>query len=219
MAHETPTITAKTRDKSGTRYAQRLRKVGRLPAVIYGRKTDPVSVSVDEEEILALIQHGAHAMYVDVEGAGRETCLVKELQYGYLGDNVIHVDLARVNMEDEVEVHVHLTFGGLAVEAQKSDAILRHDLTELYVRCKVIAIPEDIRVDLSTMEGTQLSAGEVPLPDGVTLAGDPDALVASVSFLRVEEEATGEEAEVTGADGDPEVITESTEDKKDDKSA
>ena len=52
MAHETPTITAQTRERTGSRFSQRLRKSGRLPAVIYGHKSDPVSISVDEKEML-----------------------------------------------------------------------------------------------------------------------------------------------------------------------
>ena len=106
MKHKTPTITAQTRDRVGGRYAERLRSAGRLPGVIYGHKIAPVSVSVDAKEILTLIQHGAHAMYLDIEGGSKETCLVKDLQYGYLGDDVIHVDFARVDLNEEVNVHV-----------------------------------------------------------------------------------------------------------------
>ena len=94
--HDTPTISATSRERTGTRYSQRLRKQGRLPAVIYGHKKTPISVSVDEKEILTLLHSGAHVLEVKVEGGSKETCLVKDLQFGYLGDNVIHVDFARV---------------------------------------------------------------------------------------------------------------------------
>ncbi len=208
MKHETPTIPAERRERHGTRYAQRLRKAGRLPGVIYGHKAPPVSVSVDETTLINLLRHGAHAMYLDIEGGKTETCLVKDLQFGYLGDNVIHVDFARVALDEEVTVNVNLQFVGTPEEATKSDAILRHDLTELSVTCAVQAIPEDIRVDLTKMEGTQLHAGDVPLPAGLELAEDPQAIVASVSFLRVEEEPVGEEVEVPGDVAEPEVITE-----------
>ena len=208
MAHEIPTISVSKRERCGSRYAERLRKGGRLPAVIYGHKIDPVHVSVDEGEILTLVSHGIHAMHLDL-GGNRETCLVKDLQYGYLGDNVVHVDFTRVNMDEEVTVHVHITFVGTSTEAGKTDAILRHDLTELAVNCKVLEIPEDIKVDLSKMEGTHLTAGELPLPPEVKLAEDVGAIVASVSFLRKEEEAEGEEVEVdVDAAGEPEVIVE-----------
>jgi large subunit ribosomal protein L25 len=209
MTHETPTITALARERTGSRYAQRLRKAGRLPGVIYGHKTDPVAVSVDELEILNIISHGAHALNVSIEGGASETCLVKDLQYGYLGDNVIHVDFARVDLDEEVDVNVHLVFVGTSPESQKADAILRHDRTELLIRCKVQAIPEEIKVDLSKMDGTMLTAAEVVLPPGVVLAEMESTPVASVSFLRAVETAEpGEEAEVAADAAEPEVITE-----------
>ncbi|MCP3903644.1 MAG: 50S ribosomal protein L25 [Planctomycetes bacterium] len=217
MKHETPTITAEPRERVGTRYAQRLRKTGRLPAVVYGHKTSPVSVSVDEKEILTHIQHGAHAMYLDIAGGKKETCLVKDLQYGYLGDNVIHVDFTRVNFDEEVEVKVHLDFVGQSHEAARADAILRHDHTELAVRCKVSDIPDELKVDLGHMHGAQLHASELPLPPNVTLAEDPETLIASVHFLRADVEEVGEEAEVEAGGAEPEVITEGKPD--DDASA
>ena len=64
MAHETPTITAPLRDRTGTRFAKRLRDSGRLPAVIYGHKTDPVAVSVDAKDVINHLKHGSHVFTV-----------------------------------------------------------------------------------------------------------------------------------------------------------
>ena len=96
MTHDTPTLTALPRHRTGSRYARRLRQSGQLPAVIYGHKSDPLPVSIDEKDMLTLLHHGTHVMKLNVEGGGEETCLIKDLQFGYLGDNVIHVDFARV---------------------------------------------------------------------------------------------------------------------------
>lgn len=207
MKHETPTISAQTRPRVGSRHSQRLRNAGRLPAIIYGHKTDPVAVSVDEKEILTILHHGAHVMMLDIEGGSTETCLVKDLQFGFLGDNVIHVDFTRVNLDEEVTVQVHLNFVGEPASATKTGAILRHDLTELEVICRVSDIPEEIRVDISEME-TSFTAGEIELPASVKSAVADDTLVAHVTFVHAEEEAVGEEAEID-ASAEPEVITES----------
>jgi large subunit ribosomal protein L25 len=206
MAYETPTIEAQPRERTGSRYAQRLRQTGRLPAVIYGHKIDPLAVSVDEKEILLALHHGTHVMELAVAGGSTETCLVKDLQFGYLGDNVVHIDFARVNLEEEVTVNVHLTFVGNPHEAQRAGAILKHDQTELAVKCMVQAIPEDIKVDLNPMEGTTLHASEIELPAGLELAEDPSSIVVSISFVRAEE-PEGEAVDVEGA-AEPEVITE-----------
>lgn len=222
MAQDTPTITAQTRERTGSRFSQRLRKSGRLPAVIYGHKSDPVSISVDEKEMLFHLHNGSHVVNVTVEGGKTETCLVKDLQFGYLGDNVIHLDLARVDLDEEVHVQVHLKITGTSEEAQKAGAIVSHPLTELTVVCKVNAIPEEIKVDSTKMEGSILTVGDIELPPGVRTEIKPDTPIMTISFIH-EEEATGEEVEVGGeATSEPEVITETKpegteEDKKEDK--
>jgi large subunit ribosomal protein L25 len=207
MAHETPKIQAEPRERVGTRYARRLRKAGRLPAVIYGHGVEPLAVHVDETEVVDHLRHGLHVMEVTVNGGKKQTCLVKELQYGYLGDDIVHLDFARVNLQEEVTVNVHLDFVGEPEESHHAGAIIRHDLTELSVRCKVSAIPEEIKVDLATMKGQQLHAGEVSLPPGVVLAEDEERIVASIGFVKKTVTAA-EEAEVEAVEGEPEVITE-----------
>lgn len=210
---QTPSITATTRARTGSRYAQRLRKQGRLPAVIYGHETDPVSISVDEKEMLTHLKHGTHVLSLNVEGGSKETCLVKELQFGYLGDNVIHVDFARVDLDEEVHVHVHLNFVGEPASARKTGAILSHDLTELEVICRVNEIPDEIKVDLNLMgEATVLTVSEVPLPPGLRATTHPGTPVAHISFVH-KEEAVGEEVEVVPGAEEPEVITEAKPDE------
>ena len=212
---DTPTISATSRERTGTRYSQRLRKQGRLPAVIYGHKKTPLSVSIDEKEILILLNSGAHVLEVKVEGGSKETCLVKDLQFGYLGDNVIHVDFARVDLDEEVTVNVHLNFVGVPESAKKTEAILTHDITELEIICKVNAIPEEIRVDLTAMgEDTLFTIGQIELPAGLKATADSESPVCHISFVH-QEEAEGEEVEVDSSAAEPEVITEAKTDDKD----
>ncbi|MHC4219671.1 MAG: 50S ribosomal protein L25 [Planctomycetota bacterium] len=215
MQQKTPTIDAKARDKVGSTYSQRLRKAGRLPAVIYGHKKDPLSISVDEGEMLTYLRLGTHVITIDVEGAKPETCLVKDLQFGFLGDNVIHVDFARVSLEEEVNVHVRLNFVGEPHAAARGGSILNHDLTDLEVTCRVNEIPEDIRVDLTVMgEGLMLTVADITLPPGIRTNLAPDTPVAHVSFVKREEEvAVGEEAEVSTTPAEPEVISEAKPDE------
>jgi large subunit ribosomal protein L25 len=219
MKHDAPTIDAKPRTKVGSTYARRLRRTGRLPAVIYGHKRDPISISVDEDEMLTHLRHGTHVLTIDVEGAKPETCLVKDLQFGYLGDNVIHVDFARVTLTQEVQVHVRLEFVGEPHAAQRGGAILNHDLTDLEVTCRVNEIPENIKVDMALMgEGLMLTVGQLELPPRVRAEVPPDTPVAHISFVKkAEEVAVGEEAEVAAEPGEPELITEAKEEAEGDE--
>jgi large subunit ribosomal protein L25 len=205
---ETPTINARLRERMGTRYSRRDRSQGRLPAVIYGHGSKPMHVTVDESEALMHLHDGAHVVNLTVEGGESATCLVKDLQFGYLGDNVIHIDFARVDLDEEVEVKVHLHFVGTPKEAGKPGSIVTHDIMELEVICKVIAIPEEIRVDLSKMEGMRLDVRDITLPEGVRSAVPLDAPVVRIELVK-EEEELGEAAAVEAtATTEPEVLTE-----------
>jgi len=203
MANETPTLIAERRERTGSRYAKRLRRAGRLPAVIYGHQEDPVAVSVDQKETIDALRKGSHIVTVDIGGKG-ETCLVKDLQFGYLGDDVIHVDFTRVNLDEEVTVNVHLHFTGEPEAAKQPGAVLTTDLTELEIVCKASDIPHEIVVDLGQMEQS-ITVGEVQLPPGTRTDFEPDTPVAHIDWIA--EEAAGEEVEVVGEE-EPEIITE-----------
>ena len=84
MSKETPTLAASTRERTGSRYARRLRAAGQLPAVLYGHGMDPISIAIHEIEIIRHLTEGAHVFELDIEGR-KETCLVKDLQFGWLG--------------------------------------------------------------------------------------------------------------------------------------
>jgi large subunit ribosomal protein L25 len=211
MAHDTPTLVAKRRERLGSRYAKRERAAGLLPAVIYGHGSEPVAVTINEKEMLTALRHGSHVVNIALDGNPTETCLVKDLQFGYLGDNVIHVDLAKVNLDEVVVVNVSLHFVGTPDAAKKAGNIVTHDLAQLEVRCKVRDIPEDIRIDLSTtMKGETLTLGEIKLPAGVAAVLPPTQILCRVTS--VTEEASGEAATAEAAAA-PEVIKEKKEEK------
>lgn len=214
--HDTPTISAERRDKVGTRYAQRLRNSGKLPAVIYGHQTDPVAVAFDKKEIINILREGAHVLNVNVGDDKSETCLVKDLQFGYLGDNVIHIDLARVDLNEEVTVNVSLNFVGEPAALKAAGAVLRHDLTQLEVICKVSAIPDEIVVDISEMEQV-ISVGEIVMPEGVRCTMDEQVAVTHITYVaEVSEDGEGAELDAD-LESEPEVISEAKEDGGDAK--
>lgn len=198
MAKETPKISAQTREKVGTRYSRRLRQEGRLPAVIYGHKSNPMAISVDETETIKHITHGAHVMEIDVEGGSTETCLVKDLQFGYLGDNVVHVDFARVNMDEVVTIVVKLDLRGELSGAKKGNATMVTSLNDVEVSCPVRHIPESFRIDLENFEDS-VSVGDIELPEHVTILTGIDTTIAHVE-TKSEEDTGGDDAE-GGEDG------------------
>jgi large subunit ribosomal protein L25 len=204
MSKETPILVAKKRDKLGTRYSRRLRAAGQLPCNLYGHGSAPVAISVEEHATMYALKHGAHVLALKFEDGTTDTVLVKDLQFGYLGDNVIHMDLARVNLDEVVTVKVHLTFVGTPEAAKKPGAIVVHDMPEIEVSCKVRDIPEEIKIDLSHM-GDALTVAELKLPAGIAAASDPEAIVCRIEMVMEEEAAA--EAATPDAKAAPEVLT------------
>jgi len=204
MSKNTPTLKAAPRERLGSRYAKRLRTSGKLPAVLYGHGTAPMSITLDEKETVTSLKAGAHVVKLAMEGGSTETCLVKDLQFGWLGDNVIHVDLARVDLDEVVTVKVRLQFVGTPESAKKPGAVLTHDVTELEIECKVRDIPEEIRVDLGGITADVYTVGEFKMADGLKAVTDPHAALSRV--VTIAEEAEGEAAAPT-AGAEPEVLT------------
>lgn len=199
MSHQTPTLQASLRTHHGSRHARRIRAAGKLPAVIYGHGEAPLSVSLDAKETLRYLHQGIHVFTVRTDG-GEQTVLVKDLQFGYLGDNVIHLDMARVNLDEEVVVRVHLEFRGAPAAAAKAGVVLTHTLTEIEVSCKVRDIPESIRVDLDRMSGEAFLVGEIALPQGVRAVTEAEVPVAHLEFVA---EVGGGEAALPEAAAEP----------------
>ena len=204
MSKSTPTLKAAPRERLGSRYAKRLRTAGKLPAVLYGHGSAPVSLTLDEKETVTSLKAGAHVVKLAIEGGSTETCLVKDLQFGWMGDNVIHVDLTRVDLDEVVTVKVRLQFVGTPESAKKPGAVLTHDVTELEIQSKVRDIPEEIRVDLGGITADVYTVGEFKLADGLKAVTDPHAALSRV--VTIAEEAEGEAAAPT-AGAEPEVLT------------
>tara|TARA_B100000959_G_scaffold280161_1_gene341516 strand:+ start:690 stop:1358 length:669 start_codon:yes stop_codon:yes gene_type:complete len=206
MSNETPQIKIELREKLGTRYAQRLRKSGRLPASIYGSGSDPVSVSVDEKEIITHLTHGNHVMELDNGDGNPATVLVKDLQFGYLGDNLIHVDFARVNLTQVVTVNAKLNIIGQPVQSSALGAMLEIIRPEIEIECMVKDIPGMITVDLSTVEEV-FTIGDLELPDGVKTTLDEARHIAHITIIQEEEIEDVDDSEVAEDEtAAPEVI-------------
>ena len=202
---EIPRIAVETRDHVGSRYAGRLRKAGRLPAVIYGHKQDPVHVSADAKEVSDLLHLNAHVLEV-VLGEKTESCLVKDVQWDHMGSDILHLDLARVDLGETVTVEVELDFHGDAIGLKAVGTVLDHPQAIVEVQCRVLDIPESIRADVSALEvNDTLTIADLDLPSGVTCTLPGETVLAAVRQLAIAEEE--EEVEPTeGESAEPEVI-------------
>ena len=216
---ETVVLKASVREESGTRKSVVLREQGKLPAVVYGHKKEPVSIVLESREFLDSLHHGNRIFEVDLAGT-KDTLLVKGLQYDYLGDTVIHADLMRVNLSERVKVEVMIKLNGTAAGTHMG-GIVEEIMNRIEVECAVNEIPEFLPVDIKGLELDQtLRASEIALPDGFLLITDPNAGVVgcheSKAAVAEEEEAVEGEEGAEGA-AEPEVITEKKEDEESSK--
>lgn len=205
---EIPTLKAEPRQAAGSRAAARLRRDGKLPAVVYGHKQSAESVSLVYRDVESHLEHGLHVIKLDMSGQV-QPCQFKQAQYDYLGSTLVHVDLVRVDLSERVKVTVALEFRGTPKGAVEGGQI-RHEMTDLEIECVVSEIPELIRVDVSDLGLDEvLHVKDIELPDGATAVSDAAAAVAVVRLpitAEAVEEAPVEAAEGETAAAEPEVI-------------
>jgi len=210
---DTLTLKAQIRQKAGSKVAACLRQQGQMPAIIYGHKQDSISISLPMHEFVEALHHGHRIFEMDVEGK-KETLLIKDLQYDYLGKSVIHADLMRVNLSERVSVQVAIELRGTA-KGTSDGGIVEEVLSYIEVECKVSQIPEALPVNIKDLEmNGSIHAGQIELPEGFKLITEPDAVVVichEAKAAAAEEAVEGEAAE--GAPTEPEVITEKKQDE------
>lgn len=215
---ETVGLKASIREQVGSRVSAQLRKEGKLPAVVYGHKKEPVSISLDAHEFIASLHHGNRIFDVDING-GTDTLLVKDLQYDYLGKNVVHVDFVRVDMNERVKVQVMIALRGTAAGTHMG-GMVEETMNAIEVECAVSDIPEELPVNIKDLGLNEvLHAGQIELPDGFTLVTDPEAVVVTCHETKAaiaEEEEAVEGEEGAEASAEPEVITEKKEEESSD---
>ncbi|MEM7629892.1 MAG: 50S ribosomal protein L25 [Planctomycetota bacterium] len=214
MHEESPILSAVKRERVGSRYCKRLRENGRLPAVVYGHKEEPVSIDLDAKDAVTHISKGEKVFELELEG-NKQYVLLKDLGYDYLGTNIIHADFARVDLNERVKTHAHLKLIGDAPGLKNAGAVLMHPLTELELECQVTNLPDQIEVDISALElGESVTASDVKLPKStMVLLSDPNAIVAQIVMAGGTDAASSDEEGSVDAGAEPTVITEKKEDE------
>ena len=178
-------LKAEARVQAGKGSARAIRRNGRVPAVIYGDKQEPVSISLDYKEIFYKI-HGGGFLHtvatIDVDGK-KYRVLPKDYQLDPVKDFPMHVDFLRVsaNSRIKVAIPVHFTNQETSVGLKRGGIlnIVRH---EVEFMCPVDAIPDFIEVDLAKVDvGHSVHISAVTLPEGVKPVIDRDFTVATIA--------------------------------------
>ncbi len=196
--------------------SKQLRESGRIPAVIYGRLTQPQNLEVGAKELKDLIHGSAsETMLVDLAVPGdarpKRLALVQEIQHHPLSGQVLHVDFHEVAENEKVTINVPVETVGEAIGVKTDGGVLEHVLFKVKARALPKDLPEVLTVDVSQLKiGMAIHLGEIPVPPGVELVGDKGIPVIAVAAPRAEEEVAAVATEGVAA-GDVEMIKEKKE--------
>jgi len=219
---ETTSISAELRDGTGKGVARAIRRSGRVPAVIYGNKSEPISITIDAKELAVLADNPRifiQVMDVSVDGATHQV-LARDLQLHPVTDRCMHVDFLRFSANTRIVAEVPVSF----VNAEESPGLKRGGVLnivrrEVELRCSPLAIPQELVFDLEGLDiGASIHIRSIELPEGVEATIDRDFTVATVAaptLMPVEEEVVGEGEGLEGEEGEGEGGEEGAEEAAD----
>jgi large subunit ribosomal protein L25 len=202
-------LTIERRHTTGKAAARRLRRAGKVPAILYGGAA-PLPITVDPREVLRIIHgHEGSTQLLAlrfVGDGGQHMAIIRDMQFDPVTERLQHVDLQEVALDRAITVRVAVHAVGEAAGVKEQQGILNLVMHEVEISCLPGAIPERIDADVSAlMIGDVLTVSQLAVPPGVRVLNDPGQAVATVSPPRVEEAPA---AAAVAAPAEPEVLTE-----------
>ncbi len=208
-------LKAKVRKTTGKGLARALRREGRIPAVLYGPKTDSMMLSIDFKEFEQIVKKanvGSVLLNLQIQNGETLTrpAMIKELQTNPVSGAFVHIDFYEIDMQRKINVSVPVVTRGKSAGVEEG-GLLQIIRREIELFCLPTAIPESIEVDISDLTiGDSIHIREIALPGDVELPEDIDFTVITVLAPKVEEEVVEEEeleegeeaAEEEGAEGE-----------------
>ncbi|TCJ28599.1 50S ribosomal protein L25/general stress protein Ctc [Nocardioides jejuensis] len=192
-------ITAELRNEFGKGASRRIRRDGKIPAVIYGHGEDPIHVTLPGHQTTMALRHmGTNAVLELAIDGKSQLALTKAIQVDPLKRLIEHIDFVAVRKGEKVHVDVPVHTTG---DAAKETLVVLENAT-VQVEAEATHIPEGIEVDIEGAEaGTQILAGALTLPKGVSLLSDPELLVVHVTAAQTAAQAEAELAEAEAEAG------------------
>ena len=191
------TLTAHTGREIGSSSTRRLRSEGKIPGVVYGHGSEPVSVAVVAREFQIAMSGEAGLntlLQLEVDGKNLLT-MARDIQHHPVRNVVTHVDFLIVNRDELISTEVTINLVGEAVEVAHGDGIVDQQLFTLHVKAKPTEIPPSVDIDISSLTiGTALHVSDIVIPAGVELETDPGATVVAGNPPRVQVATAAEEA-------------------------
>jgi large subunit ribosomal protein L25 len=184
-------LKAEKRNDKGKSVARKLRKEGRIPAILYGRDVEPLPITVSAREWELLSRHVKRNAILSMEllageKAENRPVMVKEVQKECVKDRVLHIDFLQVSMERKIEVEISIHLKGELKGAAK-EALVEQHIRSVRVECLPTQIPEILEIDISDLGiGDSIHVGDISLP-GVTMIEGADVAIVTIAHPGGEE--------------------------------
>jgi large subunit ribosomal protein L25 len=198
---DTMQLSSEIRDQTGKGAARRLRSAGKLPAILYGAKTDPIMLAMDSSELKKTLKgRAAENIIFDLTiNGGKKSqskkVMIKELQRDPVKRDYLHVDLFEISMAKELEVDIPLDLLNTPIGVEQG-GILQHIRREVKAACLPQDLVDKIEVDVSGLDiGQSLHIRDISFPPGLRSLEDEDLAVVTVVAPTVTPEVEEEEVE------------------------
>lgn len=198
---EAVTLSVETRTKTGSKVSRALRKISKIPGILYAHGEAAELITLDPKEVLNAIRLGKSVVSIAL-GKKTDQAIIREIQWDHLGRDILHVDLGRVSANEKIKVHVPVVTKGMA-PGVNAGGVLDITMHSLDIECLVTQVPQNIIVIISELNiGSSVHVRELQLPAGVRVLNDPDLVVLHVVTKRDEDIKPAE-----GSSPEPEVLT------------
>jgi large subunit ribosomal protein L25 len=188
------------RASQGKLHNRRLRRSGKIPAILYGHGLQNVALAVEADALTTAIRHGSRL--VGLTGAVTESAFIRDLQWNTWGTDILHVDFTRISEHEVVEVRVTIELRGEAPGVREGGVVVQH-IHEVEIACPASVIPEKLAVNINHLKlNDSIMLGGLELPQGAKIEADDLEAVVVECVVPMEQPEEGGEAVA----GEPEVI-------------
>ena len=210
-ATQQTTLDAQPRTPGTKNDARRVRRAGKIPAVVYGAGKPAVPVSVDPRQVARILhsETGYNSVFDLAVDGERSKAMIVDWQYEPIKGSLLHIDLKRIAMDQKLRVNVPVELVGEAAGVKQQGGILEQIIREVEVECLPGDIPNAIELNVAELVfGMVLRVSNLPKSDKIRFVTDPDQPVAHIISVKEEVPATAEAvaAEAAAAPAEPEVI-------------
>lgn len=204
------TVEATVRKTTGSAESRRLRREGLIPAIVYGDKKDPISVSINTKHITTILrsESGHNTIFkLQTPGHDIDTVMIKEWEIHPVTGKLTHADLCRISLTEKQRVNVSIQLVGEAVGVKVGGGVLENHLRSLDIECLPSDIPEHFTIDVSLLNlGDHIMVKDVKVSENVRIINNADQVIVAIS-------SPTEETVSTEPIAEPQVIKKGKEEK------